>query len=138
MILKIVENVSSKGIFHVVKTAVDLSIFSQLPFFNYNFLKLPQKLKKAPENGGPYHAKSILNSFPSDSTKNRDTKISSSVVFLYLCSFFSLINHHGSFFVLPFLFAAHITDERGGGGIITGCMAWVQQPGHGTCQQLFH
>ena len=51
MILKIVENVSSKGIFHVVKTAVDLSIFSKLPFFNYNFLKLPQKFKKPRKTG---------------------------------------------------------------------------------------
>ena len=46
MILKIVEGVSSKDTFHVAKTAVNLSIFSKLPFFNYNFLKLPQKLKK--------------------------------------------------------------------------------------------
>ena len=46
MILKIVEGFSSKDTFHVAKTAVNLSIFSKLPFFNYNFLKLPQKLKK--------------------------------------------------------------------------------------------
>ena len=48
MILKIVEGVSSKDIFHVAKTVVDLSIFSQLTFFNNYFLKLPQKLKKSP------------------------------------------------------------------------------------------
>ena len=46
MILKIVEGVSSKDTFYVAKIAINLSIFSQLPFFNYNFLKLPQKLKK--------------------------------------------------------------------------------------------
>ena len=46
MILKIVEGVFSKDTFHVAKTAIDLSIFSQLPFFNNYFLKLPQKLKK--------------------------------------------------------------------------------------------
>ena len=46
MILKIVEGVSSKDTLHVAKTAVNLSIFSKLSFFNYNFLKLPQKLKK--------------------------------------------------------------------------------------------
>ena len=46
MILKIMEGVSSKDTFHVAKTAVDLSIFSQLPFFNNYFLKLLQKLKK--------------------------------------------------------------------------------------------
>ena len=46
MILKIVEGVSSKDTFHVAKITVNLSIFSKLPFFNYNFLKLPQKLKK--------------------------------------------------------------------------------------------
>ena len=46
MILKIVESVSSKDTFHVAKTAVDLSIFSQLPFFKNYFLKLLQKLKK--------------------------------------------------------------------------------------------
>ena len=46
MILKIMEGVSSKDTFHMAKTAVNLSIFSKLPFFNYNFLKLPQKLKK--------------------------------------------------------------------------------------------
>ena len=51
MILKIVEGVSSKDTFHVAKTVVNLSIFSQLPFFNYNFLKLPQKLKKPVEVG---------------------------------------------------------------------------------------
>ena len=49
MILKIVEGVFSKDTFHVAKTAVDLSIFSQLPFFNNYFLKLSQKLKK-PQN----------------------------------------------------------------------------------------
>ena len=46
MILKIVEGVSSKDTFHVAKTAVDLSIFSQLPFLKNYFLKLLQKLKK--------------------------------------------------------------------------------------------
>ena len=46
MILKIVEGVSSKDTFHVAKTAIDLSIFSQLPFFKNYFLKLLQKLKK--------------------------------------------------------------------------------------------
>ena len=46
MILKIVEGVSSKDTFHVVKTVVNLSIFSQLPFFNNYFLKLLQKLEK--------------------------------------------------------------------------------------------
>ena len=40
------EGVSSKDTFHVTKTAVDLSIFSQLPFFKNYFLKLLQKLKK--------------------------------------------------------------------------------------------
>ena len=51
MILKIVEGVSSKDTFHVVKTAVDLSIFSQLPFFKNYFLKLLQKLKKPHKDG---------------------------------------------------------------------------------------
>ena len=46
MILKIMEGISSKDTFHVAKIAVDLSIFSQLPFFNNYFLKLLQKLKK--------------------------------------------------------------------------------------------
>ena len=37
MILKIVEGVFSKDTLYVAKTAVDLSIFSQLPFFNNYF-----------------------------------------------------------------------------------------------------
>ena len=45
MILKIVECVFSKDTFHVAKTAVDLSIFSQLPFF-----KIAAKVKKAPRD----------------------------------------------------------------------------------------
>ena len=48
MILKFVESVSSKDIFYVAKIVVDLSIFSQLSFFNNYFLKLLQKLKKKP------------------------------------------------------------------------------------------
>ena len=40
------KGVSSKDTFHVAKTVVDLSIFSQLPFFKNYFLKLLQKLKK--------------------------------------------------------------------------------------------
>ena len=42
MILKIVEGVSSKDTFHVAKIAVNLSIFSKLPFF-----KIAAKVKKA-------------------------------------------------------------------------------------------
>ena len=42
MILKFVEGVSSKDTSHVVKAAVDLSIFSQLLFF-----KIAAKVKKA-------------------------------------------------------------------------------------------
>ena len=37
MILKIVEGVSLKDTFHMAKTVVDLSVFSQLPFFNNYF-----------------------------------------------------------------------------------------------------
>ena len=46
MILKIVEDVSSKDTFHMAKTTIHLSIFFQLPFFNNYLLKLLQKLKK--------------------------------------------------------------------------------------------
>ena len=58
MILKIMEGISSKDTFHVAKIAVDLSIFSQLPFFNNYFLKLLQKLKN-PEKKSKFNIRAI-------------------------------------------------------------------------------
>ena len=58
MILKIVKCVSSKDIFHVAKTTVELSIFSQQPFFNNYFLKLLQKLKN-PEKKSKFNIRAI-------------------------------------------------------------------------------